>query len=105
MTTSETVLDVGLAALRRISRIDSCILQRYFLDIIPSLCFLLQSAGPTKVAAQRTVALVLDFNEQEDAVRNYLAAEGSTVKSVLTETFLRRLQRMVDDNKEDEEKY
>lgn len=97
----------GLAALRQVCNSNPKTLQPYFAELVPSICYLVNSApGPIKVMGEKTLAQVLNLNEEEGAVRSYLGSNpGGTVKSVLTEPFIRRLQKLSPDKEEEEEAY
>lgn len=81
--------------------------QPYFADLVPSLCYLINSAPALlKAMSEKTLAQVLNLNEDDGAVRSYLGSNpGGTVKSVLTEPFLRRLQKLTPEQEEEEEAY
>ncbi|GMH32908.1 hypothetical protein BSKO_00742 [Bryopsis sp. KO-2023] len=97
----------GLAALRKICTANPMLLQVHFGDIVPSLCSLVQSAtGIIKLSSEKTLAQVLNMGDEEDAVRSYLGSNpGAMVKSVLTESYLRKLQRLPLEKEEEDEDY
>lgn len=97
----------GMAALREISLTDSTPLQQHFADLVPSLCSLIQtSSGPTKLACEQTLSSVLGLSAGMEAAQSYMSKQpGPLVKSVLTEPYLRRLQKVQLDDAEEEDEY
>ena len=75
----------------------SPVLAPYYGDVITALCALLaSSSGPTKLAAERTLARVLRADASPDAAVAFLAspAAGALAKTHLTEANVRRFGRL-----------
>lgn len=86
-----------LAVLRHIVAAEPAALQPHYPDIVPSVLSMIQdSSGSTKLAAERTLAKVLQLDVSTDAAQAYLSSgkAGSLAKGQLTEAYMRRLARL-----------
>ena len=83
--------------LRRIASIDASALRPSYDALVPLLCGLMQATtGPTRMAAEATLARVLRLHDGPAIAQEWLASgkAGGTATSVLTEPTLRRLSRL-----------
>ena len=95
----------AMAALRAIATADSGALVPLFSQIVPTLIASTKSAtGATKLAAERTLAIVLRLNVGEERyVREYLEGgkAGGVATATLTESYQRRLTRICEGGADD----
>ncbi|KAK9804294.1 hypothetical protein WJX72_005256 [[Myrmecia] bisecta] len=95
----------GLQVLRLVAGADATALEPYYSSLVPSICSLLQeTAGPTRLAAERTLACVLQIDRGLDAVQRFLASgtAGSLARSTLADTYVRRLSRLGPGDEDDQ---
>ena len=76
-------------------------------EIVPLLCAMARDAtGSKKAACETAVALILDLGNGFDTVHTFLADNpGTTAKSLLTEPYLRRIQRLTKPTEHESETY
>ncbi|MEW5303880.1 MAG: hypothetical protein WDW36_006533 [Sanguina aurantia] len=76
------------------------LLEPHYPALLPSLCALVaDTTGPTKAAAERTLARVFGLETSSDAALRFLGGSpGAVARSVLTEIFLRRLAKLTDED-------
>ena len=87
--------------IRRVCASNSLALDPHWSALLPSLCSLAQdTAGPTKLATERTLARLLDLEDSTDKARHYLSSgqAGSLVRSYLNDAKLRALSKLPLDN-------
>lgn len=72
--------------------------------LVPPMCALAMStSGPVKATCERSLARVLGLGVGLDGAHRYLAGSpGATVRTALTEPFLKRLQKLAAGGDEDE---
>ena len=95
-----------MQALREICTVEPTALEPHYPSLVPSICSLLQdTAGPTKLAAERTLARVLQMDKGPTAAQAFLASgqAGSLAKGYLNESYLRRLGKLPLDDADAEE--
>lgn len=83
--------------LRKIGGASPAALEPHYSDLVPSVCAITQqTAGPTRLAAERTLARVLQLDAGLGAAQEWLASgtAGALAVGMLTETTLRRLSRL-----------
>ena len=83
--------------LRKIASVDAAALRPSYDVLVPLMCGLMQATtGPTRLAAEATLAQVLRLHDGLAAAQEWLALgmAGGTAISVLTEPTLRRLSRL-----------
>ena len=83
--------------LRQIAAADSTVLMYHYSTLVPSVCAIAQqTTGPTKLAAEKTLARVLQLDTGLHAAQEWLASgkAGSLAIGMLTDTTLRRLSRL-----------
>ena len=82
----------------------SSTLEPHWAELLPSLCSLAQdTAGPTKMATDRTLARILELDEGSDKAQHFLSTPqaGSLVKGYLSEAKLRALSKLPQDADDD----
>lgn len=97
-----------LAILRRIATASPDALIPYFVALIPTVISTIrQTTGATKLAAERSLAKLLQVESGDDIVSAYLATPdvGAVAKSTLTEPYIRRLLRISDTDIDDLQEY
>lgn len=75
----------------------SAALEPHWSALLPSLCSLAQdTAGPTKLATERTLARILELDDSSDKAQQFLTSgqAGSLVKGYLTDSKLRTLSKL-----------
>ena len=95
----------ALAVLRTLSTANATALVPYYPDIVPSILTMIQdTSGSTKLAAERTLARVLQLDHGPEATQAYLGSgkAGSLAKGMLTEAYSRRLGRLPGGMEEDD---
>lgn len=91
------VVRAGMQALRRIAATSPDALTPYLGELLPLVAATAASgAGPTRVAAEHTMAAALQLSSSMDFAHDWLATArpGATVRQYLTEATLRRLSRL-----------
>ncbi|KAL4418976.1 hypothetical protein ABPG77_004449, partial [Micractinium sp. CCAP 211/92] len=83
-----------LSVLRRVAAASPAALPPHWKDVVPSICAI-GSAGPTKVAAERTLARVLALDRGLEPALAFVPAGGPL------EAFLRRLSKMPTEEEDD----
>lgn len=98
-----------LAVLRSVVGVDPKALEPHYFDLIPSMLSMIRdNSGTLKLSAERTLARVLQLDQNNtEAVDAYLASgkAGSLSKQILTETYVRRLGRLPVPEEDDLEDY
>ena len=87
----------ALAVLRRIAAAKASALAPHYSDLVPSVLSMIQdSSGSNKLAAERTLARVLQLDQGMEAAQAYLNSgkPGALAKQMLSETYCRRLARL-----------
>jgi hypothetical protein len=87
----------ALGVLRKLAAVGAPALEQFYPDLIPSVLSMIQdSSGSTKLAAERTVARVLQLDKGPEAMESYLKSgkPGALAKQMLTETYCRRLSKL-----------
>jgi len=93
-----------LSILRSIASASPNALVPHFVSLIPTIISTTKEAtGATKLAAERTLAKVLQVESGDEIVSCYLARPdiGAVAKSTLTEPYVRRLLRITDTDIDD----
>ena len=93
-----------LAILRAIATRLPDALVPYFVSLIPTVISTTKEAtGATKLAAERTLAKILQVESGDEIVSSYLARPdiGAVAKATLTEPYIRRLLRITDTDIDD----
>lgn len=83
--------------IRRICVSKSAALDPHWPALLPSLCSLAHdTAGPTKLATERTLARILTLEDSTDKAQLFLSSgqAGSLVKSYLSDAKLRALSKI-----------
>lgn len=83
--------------LRKVTGASRAALLPYYSDLVPSVCAIAQqTAGPTRLAAEQTLACVLQLDTGLGTCQEWLGSNtaGGLAVSMLTETTLRRLSRL-----------
>lgn len=83
--------------IRRVCVSKSAALDPHWPALLPSLCSLAQdTAGPTKLATERTLARILMLDDSTDKAQLFLSSgqAGSLVKSYLSDAKLRALSKL-----------
>lgn len=83
--------------IRRVCVSKSAALEPHWPALLPSLCSLAQdTAGPTKLATDRTLARMLMLDDSTDKAQSFLSSgqAGSLVKSYLSDAKLRALSKI-----------
>ena len=78
-------------------------LEPHWAALLPSLCSLAQdTAGPTKLATERTLARILELDDSTDKAQHFLTSgqAGSLVKGDLTDAKLRALSKLPVDSED-----
>lgn len=86
-----------MQVIRQISTEHRNALDRHWPALLPSVCSIAQStAGPTKVAAERTLSRILTLDLNLDKAQNFLASSQATslVKTYLDDRRLRLLAKL-----------
>lgn len=97
-----------LAILRRIASESPTALIPFFVSMVPTVIGTTKEAtGATKLAAERTLAKILQIESGEEVTSKYLAQPGigPVAKASLTESYLRRLLRISDYEGDDLSEY
>jgi hypothetical protein len=87
----------ALAVLRRVAAAGAPALAPHYGDLVPSVLAVIHAtSGTTKLAAERTLARVLQLDATPEPAAAYLAGgkAGALAKNALTEAYLRRLARL-----------
>jgi hypothetical protein len=98
----------ALAILRRIASESALALTPFFISVIPTVIGTTKDAtGATKLAAERTLAKILQIESGDELTSQYLAQPGigAVAKASLTESYLRRLLRISDYEGDDLSEY
>ena len=93
-----------LQVIRRICTAKSSALEPHWAALLPSLCSLAQdTAGPTKMATDKTLARMLELDEGSDKAQQFLSTpqSGSLVRGYLSEAKLRALSKLPQDADDD----
>ena len=93
----EAALACSWQVLRKIASVDAAALRPAYDALVPLVCGLVQgTSGPTRIAAEATLARVLRLDDGLATAQEWLASgtAGGTAVSVLTEPTLRRLSRL-----------
>ena len=86
--------------IRRICAAKSSALEPHWAALLPSLCSLAQdTAGPTKLATERTLARILQLEDSTHNAENFVNTPlaGSLVRGYLTDMKLRSLSKLTPD--------
>ena len=97
LNSRETAVACSRQVLRKIASIDAAALRPAYDALVPLVCGLVQgTSGPTRIAAEATLARVLRLDDGLATAQEWLASgtAGGTAVSVLTEPTLRRLSRL-----------
>ncbi|KAL4444093.1 hypothetical protein ABPG75_011830 [Micractinium tetrahymenae] len=91
-----------LSVLRRVAAASPAALPPHWKEVVPSICATVQgSAGPTKVAAERTLARVLALERGLEPAMAFVPTGGPLVRTIMQEAFLRRLSKMPTEEEDD----
>ncbi|PRW50843.1 Translational activator GCN1 isoform A [Chlorella sorokiniana] len=102
MDQDNTVQRTMLSVLRRVAVACPAALPPHWKELVPSICAIVQStAGPTKVAAERTLARVLALDKGIEPAVAFVPSGGPLARTILQEAFLRRLSKMPVEEEDD----
>ena len=86
-----------MQVIRQICVSKAAALEAHWPSLLPSLCSLAQdTAGPTKLATEKTLARMLELDDNTDKAQHFLSSghAGSLVKAYLTDAKLRTLSKL-----------
>ena len=73
-----------LSVLRRVAVASPAALQPHWKDLVPSVCAIVQgSAGPTKVAAERTLARVMSLDKGIEPALAWVPSGGPLARTIM----------------------
>ncbi|KAI3427088.1 hypothetical protein D9Q98_007027 [Chlorella vulgaris] len=91
-----------MSVLRRVAVAAPQALTPHWKDIIPSICAVVQgTAGPTKLAAERTLARLFGLERSLEPALAWVPSGGPLARTILQEVYLRRLSKMPVEEEDD----